>query len=446
MKFANIYNITSLYKQKNSFLLNLGDIFQFVTIDSIYELMGIPSDEIHYIKVEEFASYKGETLILPLNFSIENEPYVKDGRLNMSEDIIPVFLGMTFAKTNSGHYDPDDFLAIQENTDYLRRFGPIGCRDEYTMKKLLKHNIPAYLNGCITALLPQRTAEESANAQKIFCVDAPYSVLEYIPKSIKNKLTIETQQYYKTKEFMEDKNTVFSFVKEKYQYYKKTASLMITSRLHVAVPCHAMGIPVIFTKDFIDHRFSWLEKLMPLYTPDKYDKINWNPTCTNYEEIKKTMLELIIQRLTETKEKYKNYRTVSDFFKSRTTYSSYTHGREAIHKNFAPFDAYAKKYWDKNTKIRYALWGITDCSEDWCSHIEKQYPQAELVAAIDSFKTGTFKKITIIKPEKMKDKDVAIIVTGTGATNAAKNLFEQLSRPKSSYCLTGELFINKETK
>lgn len=39
----------------------------------------------------------------------------------------------------------------------LRRFSPVGCRDERTMRLLLEHGIDAYLQGCLVATFEKRT-------------------------------------------------------------------------------------------------------------------------------------------------------------------------------------------------------------------------------------------------------------------------------------------------
>ena len=64
---------------------------------------------------------------------------------------------------------------------------------------------------------------------------------------------------------------------------------MITSRLHCAAPCAAMGIPVIFAVTERSSRFAWIETLLPVYTPEQYAHIDWNPKPAAYEPMKKKM-------------------------------------------------------------------------------------------------------------------------------------------------------------
>ncbi len=39
--------------------------------------------------------------------------------------------------------------------DWLRAYGPVGCRDEYTRNLLASKNIDAYFSGCLTLTLPK---------------------------------------------------------------------------------------------------------------------------------------------------------------------------------------------------------------------------------------------------------------------------------------------------
>lgn len=51
------------------------------------------------------------------------------------------------------------------------------------------------------------------------------------------------------------KRTAEEEVYKVYKEYRRQATLIITSRVHVALPCMAMGIPVIFAKNEYSYRF-----------------------------------------------------------------------------------------------------------------------------------------------------------------------------------------------
>ena len=62
-------------------------------------------------------------------------------------------------------------------------------------------------------------------------------------------------------------------VTHRYQEYQDNASLIITSLLHISTPCVAYGIPVILARDLISYRFSWLDKLLPIYSENDYEGV-----------------------------------------------------------------------------------------------------------------------------------------------------------------------------
>ena len=102
-----------------------------------------------------------------------------------------------------------------------------------------------------------------------------------------------------------------------YDNYKKTASLVITSLLHCAVPCLAAGIPIILARKEISYRFGWLESLTPIYDKKNFENIEWNPLPVNYENHKKQILALSIDRIQQTRDKYMKYTDVSIIYESR---------------------------------------------------------------------------------------------------------------------------------
>jgi hypothetical protein len=94
---------------------------------------------------------------------------------NFSHKIIPVFLGFSALSKN---FSNDD-------VDYLRRFQPIGCRDQYSMENLRKYNINAYVNGCMTATFPKRRNHSKISKySKVFFIDVPDDFKKFVPKNI----------------------------------------------------------------------------------------------------------------------------------------------------------------------------------------------------------------------------------------------------------------------
>lgn len=231
MKYANIkWQETIRGKQA---AINYGDNLQFLAIDGLYKDMKM--EDIQYLDMSEIASYCGEKLILPLNWTIFDANYMKGDYLDISPDIEPVLLGMALCGRD------DDRFFNQENINYLKEHGPIGCRDEYTYQKLNKYGIESYINGCVSITLSRR----EASGEKVILVDAPIELERDIQKNLGTEFQCMTQQTYMGIE--EAKMTLQQVVEKHYNYIKENAKVVVTSRLHVASPCIAMGIPVILS-------------------------------------------------------------------------------------------------------------------------------------------------------------------------------------------------------
>lgn len=261
-------------------ICNAGDVAQTFAIDEIYREMDIPSEEIVNIAIQDLSTYSGEKVLLPLNgyfrYSAEYPSFPT------SEDIIPVFLGV--------YCTSRQYL---RHKDYWKRFEPIGCRDEATMHAMHKAGIDAYLTGCMTILTPRRTEQ---TGHRILLVDALPKVEKYIPPDLLARAEHVTQII--PVDPQADRNETIAHCEEVsaelYRMYRDEAELVITSRLHVAAPCVAMGIPTIVVKDSFDERFGWLDKFIHLYSEDEFDRIDWNPQPVEMEEHRRMVMEMAV--------------------------------------------------------------------------------------------------------------------------------------------------------
>lgn len=90
MKFANIDNLTRSNQYSEKLKINIGDYMQLIAIDNLYRYMGIGSKDIVHMKSEDLATYKGEKLILPINFMIakyEFSPFKFDGKMGFQKTL-----------------------------------------------------------------------------------------------------------------------------------------------------------------------------------------------------------------------------------------------------------------------------------------------------------------------------------------------------------------------
>lgn len=441
MRYANLRDHIS-----NS--INFGDYLQFMAIQSLYDQMGISKDDVVYLSGSEVATYCGEKLLLPLNFV--SSIIIRDNKIAVSNDIVPVFLGFSLSSVID-ELNPEIFFSIEENVEYFRKFAPIGCRDQYTYDIFKSLNIPAYLNGCLTATFPKR--DKFNNGTKTIFADAPMTLKEFIPKSLFENCEFTTQQAYFSDEELRDYPKIFEFVRKHYDHYQENASLIITSRLHVAIPCAAMGIPTIFTKDFIDQRFSWAEKLIPLYSAEQYNKINWEPQVAEYEPVKQKITSLAISRIRDversisTKSEWVKYdektaTEITNFYLNRKQVTYYD-SHYVTHKNTSRLELVWDALMQRKDTIRYALWGANKNLGFWIDFISAKYPTAELTAIIDTFKTGKWENFTIYKPDYLLENKPYVIVTAVSAASYAKRFLKELGYNSDEYLVIADEFITE---
>lgn len=200
--------------------------------------------------------------------------------------IIPLFVAFHVNKTTNNK------MFTEKGIAYLKNHEPIGCRDYYTLENLRSLDIRAYFSGCMTLTLGEKY-HSSKKDNKCYFVDPVigiswniFRLLKNIPSYLFHKKDID----YLASKFNFDyggikkKCVIVSFYKEylkfftrqtimsaeyihhesfKYNEEYKTdmdllleaerlikkyarAKLVVTSRIHCALPCVGLETPVVF--------------------------------------------------------------------------------------------------------------------------------------------------------------------------------------------------------
>jgi hypothetical protein len=261
----------------------------------------------------------------------------------------------------------------------LKRIEPIGCRDEYTMTQLRQHGIKAYLNGCITVCMPLITSRDSQEKKrnKIFLVDVEPELEPYIPDEINNN-AIRVSHLLPgslSHDPIQEAERIL-------ELYRQEARLVITSRLHAASPCMAMGIPVILAKNEFSSRYTWIDRFIPFYNQSQYSHINWNPRPVELESHKEKVLRLVISRITATREETLLCNEVSNFYEQRDKREFTT----ALSKTM-PMIINKRK---KTEAFAYSIWGISILAESVYQYMAENYPNANLAHVYDKYRKMEF--------------------------------------------------------
>ena len=370
---------------------NVGDPIQSFAVQYLYDMMGIKHEDRISVKFCDLNKYDGEYVLLPIcGLGIG----LKFAKLPLSEKIIPVFISSHFSKTNYS----------AEEIEYLKKYQPIGCRDEFSLNNLRKYGLDCFLTGCITAIFPKRT--ELPKEGKVYLIDTPATLEEYLPESIKQKARRGTHLLPLSGTVMEGKEVVDLRERSRkiLNEYRDNASLVISSRMHALVPCMAMGIPVIATFENISYRFSWLDKFLKLHTKEDFDKINWNPVPIEYDDIKDKLVNMFSQQILRVYEKYKNLAEISLFYEKREK-AKYGNRYSDLLKTIPK---------GREERFDYIIWGCGLIGNIVNELMKELFPNATLKAAVDRFYKGEkWNNVTIIRPDKLGEFDNCYIVLST---------------------------------
>lgn len=412
---------------KQNRIISIGDVFECLAIRNIYKSMGVEEKDLIVCYPYELTEYQGEYCVLPINAYSLNIDY--------SHRILPVFLGLTLGGINH---------LSQTNIDLLKKFSPVGCRDERTMRVLLDQGVDAYMQGCIVATFSKR--EKLETQKKVFFINPEKGIREYIPEELLENYEFFSHDYYMTDEELFQEGGLYKFGERIIEKYRAEARLVVTSKYHAAIICLALGIPVIMIIENNYFKYSWLEKYIPIYEPKDYANINWNPepVCIPDSE-KELMLRIARNRIRETYEKYHDICTLSEL-RERPDIS---HFDDIFYGNYAI--EYVKNNWKPDTEIEYAFWGATDTSRRLNRFIAEHYPHARLKKVFDwSVRSEVEYKEGIFIPEPLdgisaeENKELFIFVTGNSASEAAMELFQKIQKKDDSYFLCRRQVLQEE--
>ncbi len=156
-----------------------------------------------------------------------------------SPDLQPFFFAF--------HVTPGSVAKVcsPEGIAYLKQHEPIGCRDQGTMHLLQKHGVKAFYSKCVTLTLPRR--DKAPQNGRIYMVGLSKGAVAAVPKRIRRQAVLVDQAKLRLPDIRPSLKEELS--QHLLDTYSKTAALVITSKIHCAMPCIAMGIPVVFLYD-----------------------------------------------------------------------------------------------------------------------------------------------------------------------------------------------------
>ena len=222
---------------------NLGDMIQAHAQIKALELCGVKD----YVMVDRdrLPQYSGEPVYLIMGgWFTDTDTYTytyKEKQFPISKQITPIY--------TSFHANEEGL--IKKHHKHFASYAPIGCRDEHTMRCFHKHGIDAYLTKCLSLSFDTyhgpRYGTYKVDVSEYYRRLASY---ENMPKCTRLEHSVQSMRDNTMPPFSR-----YNAATKKFLGIYKTASLIITSRLHCALPCRAFGTPVIFIhKQYKDER------------------------------------------------------------------------------------------------------------------------------------------------------------------------------------------------
>lgn len=158
------------------------------------------------------------------------------------------------AETASG-LDPRRLLTEGRSREFLMDYAPVGARDTNTMRLLQDSGISTYYSGCLSLTL------DRPHVPRIHDM----VVANDIPARAAERLTACTAKrvlYTSHLSDIPDMRARFARARGLLALYA-SASCVVTTRLHCALPCLAMGTPVLFLDTpYSEYRAAGLRNLL----------------------------------------------------------------------------------------------------------------------------------------------------------------------------------------
>lgn len=265
---------------------NLGDFIQSLAAEQWLKgkkVVALDRDYLH--------NYVGQPVYLVMNGWFMEKP----DNWPPSDQIIPLFI--------SFHLNPTARKGMLDvkGIAYLKKHQPIGCRDNYTQKLLESHGIKTYFSACLTLSLNRNEYVHQNQKREGIFVISPLERLnperDPVPKGIISKMMQALKKPQKRKRYFQAIRRLENFLEQQSEtvHYSSQlrdplafseeermeqakqqlkaiaqASLVITSRIHTALPAVAFGTPVLFLSDGLEHpnqksRLEGLESFFPIF-------------------------------------------------------------------------------------------------------------------------------------------------------------------------------------
>ncbi|KAL7477764.1 hypothetical protein ACHAW6_003561 [Cyclotella cf. meneghiniana] len=183
--------------------------------------------------------------IEPVSLSMHIQPasVIRDKFMEVSNSIVEDSRGNSLSKKKVFRkLQKGDTRSLKFIAPYLKSQEPIGARDTPTLEFFRENGIQSIFTACLTMTLSLPTIERD-DSILVVDVNVKDQLKGVVPHEILQNATFLSQKLLGDE--AEDNVHRFILAFERLFVYSR-ARLVFTSRLHVALPCVALGTPVVF--------------------------------------------------------------------------------------------------------------------------------------------------------------------------------------------------------
>lgn len=200
--------------------------------------------------------------------------YLFDGCHQWSDCLEPLLTSVHINNTDNAN----EFHNVLDKLKAASQKSPIGCRDFATQRFLQSNGIACFFSSCLTTTLQRKDYSDGRDRSGVIfsdCSNDFYSKIFPIDRFINknraiNRINALLRNYYAQEaiSYVTHECQLSVLHRERFELAKAllqryaNAKLVITSRIHAALPCLGLGTPVILVCPYDQQRFEGLAELL----------------------------------------------------------------------------------------------------------------------------------------------------------------------------------------
>lgn len=284
--YALSYNYD--FSQISSKACNIGDNFQSFAVCNVLKKNGIKSNQIGFLNRDTLGlevTPPNEGILIAQGWFISGTKEHPMLPIHSSKAQQILFFGFHLNKSAWGPLKKCPHFKL-----FMKKHEPIGCRDIPTRNFLRTLKIKAYFSRCLTLTFDKH---KDIKGENIYFIDHNHQVLNHLPASLAEGKKFLSQEVTPENIPMNEKDVdkINDIARERFNELTKNAKMIVTKRIHVAMPFSAIGIPVILTADRPGSaRISVAKEILPIYSDTKLKQINWDISAPDIERLKSEIL------------------------------------------------------------------------------------------------------------------------------------------------------------